>query len=104
VQGGAAEGWWGGGGSFPLPSQHHTPLPSSDATTADPASTIADPTTSTIAVADAALAIGSAFADPDIAVAGAALPIGSAFTDICRTISCRSESSEGFTVIKRRYV
>ncbi len=31
VRGETAEGWWGGGGSFPLPSQHHTPLPSSDA-------------------------------------------------------------------------
>jgi hypothetical protein len=72
VRGGATEGWWGGGGSFPLPSQHHTPLPSSDATATDPnTSTIADP-----AIAVAALAIGSAFADPDIAVAGAALAIG----------------------------
>ncbi len=72
------------------------PPPSSDATAADPttstiadpaASTIADPATSTIAdpaiaVAGAALAIGSAFAAPNIAIAGAALAIGSAFADM----------------------
>jgi hypothetical protein len=60
VQGGAAEGWWGGGDSFPLLSQHHAPLHGSDTTAADSAaSTIADPA---ISVAGGALAIGSAFA------------------------------------------
>jgi hypothetical protein len=60
VQGGAAEGWWGGGDSFPLPSQHHASLPSSDAAAADSvASTITNPA---IAVPDRTLAIGSAFA------------------------------------------
>jgi hypothetical protein len=69
VRGGAAEGQWRGGGSCPLPSQYHTPLPSSDDTTADPAaSNIAD---SAFAFAGAALAIGSYIASETLAIGSA---------------------------------
>ncbi len=79
MRGGAAEGWWGGGGSYTLPSQYYTPLPSSDDTAADPAaSTIAD---SAIAFAGAALAIGSNITSATLAIgaafAGGASAIGS---------------------------
>ncbi len=79
MRGGAAEGRWGGGGSCPLPSQYHAPLPSSDDTAADPATcNIADS-----AFAGAALTIGSDFASATLAIgsafAGGAPAIGSAF-------------------------
>ncbi len=83
MRGGAAEGWWGGRGSCPLPSQYYTPLPSSDDTAAVPAaSTIAD---SAIAFAGAALAIGSRTTLAiGSAFAGRAPAIGSALA-ICHS-------------------
>ncbi len=95
MRGGAAEGRWRGGGSCPLPSQYHTPLPSSDDTAADPAaSNIADS-----AFTGAALANGSYIASETLAIgsafAGGASAIGSIIA------SCHSGDHKHVAIITR---